>query len=160
MPDKALKSVPEGMHALTVHLWFNGNCEEAIAFYEKAFGAQALMPPVRSPDGKSILHVMMGLGDSQFMMADACSGGWEQGPRESATAGLYLYVDDCDSALERAVAAGCEALMPPEDAFWGDRYGQVKDPYGHCWGIATQKWLLSPEEMAERQREWFEKQRV
>ncbi len=66
-----------------------------------------------------------------------------------------MYVEDCDVIFNRAVEAGCEVLMPMADAFWGDRFGKVKDPFGHCWAIATHKWVLTPEEMQERQQEWL-----
>ncbi|NTU49098.1 MAG: glyoxalase/bleomycin resistance/extradiol dioxygenase family protein [Syntrophobacteraceae bacterium] len=155
MPEKAGNYLPEGMHAVTVYLWFNGDCKRAIEFYKKTFGAVQTEPAMESPDGAAIFHAMLGIGDSQIMMADSMPGEWEQGPRSGSTAGLWIYVDDCDLVFERAVAAGCEVLMPLQDAFWGDRFGKVKDPFGHCWGIATHKWELTPEEMAAGQKEWL-----
>ncbi len=89
------------------------------------------------------------------MMADAWPRSWEKGPESSATAGLWVYVKDCDALYERASMAGCEVLMSMMDAFWGDRMGKVKDPYGHCWAIATHKWDLTPEEMKQRQEKWL-----
>ena len=69
---------------------------------------------------------------------------------------FWVYVKDCDFLFNRAVEAGCEVLMPMEDAFWGDRFGKVKDPFGHCWAIASFKWILTPEEIEERQKEMAE----
>ncbi len=91
------------------------------------------------------------------MMADGWPGAWERGPNKVATAGLWVYVDDCDALFKQATDAGCQVLMPLEDAFWGDRMGKVKDPYGHCWAIATHKWVFTPEEMKKRQQEWLKK---
>lgn len=155
MPQKAPKPVPDGMHTITVHLWFNGNCNEAVEFYQKAFGAKLAAPPVPTPDGKRIMHVMLKLGDSNIMMADAWPGNWEQGPKQSSSASMWLYVEDCDALYNQAVKAGCEVVEQMMDAFWGDRNGKVKDPFGHCWSIASHKWILTPEEMQERMDEWL-----
>ncbi len=155
MPQKAPKPIPDGMNTITTHLWFNGNCKEAIDFYKKAFGAKEATPPVLTHDGKAIMHAMLKFGDSNIMMADAWPGEWEQGPRGSSTAGLWVYVEDCDDVFNQATDAGCEVLMPMADAFWGDRFGKVKDSFGHCWAIATYQWVLTPEEMQERQKEWL-----
>lgn len=155
MPQQAPKPVPEGMHTLTAHLWFNGNCLEAIEFYQKAFGAELVTPAVTGPNGKGVMHAMLKLGSSHLMMADAWPGGWESGPKAGATAGLWLYVEDCDALFQRATKAGCEVVMPLMDAFWGDRMGKLKDPFGHGWAIATQKWVLTPEEMQARQQDWL-----
>ena len=155
MPKKAPRQVPEGMNTVTSHLWFNGNCKEAIEFYKKALGAESFLPVVESPGGKSILHAMLKLGDSNIMMADAWPGQWEQGPKENATTGMMVYVEDCDALFNKAIDAGCEVIYEMMDAFWGDRMGKVKDPFGHCWAIATHKLVLTPEEMEERQKEWL-----
>lgn len=155
MPEKAPRAVPEGMHTITTHLWFNGKCKEAIDFYKKVFGAELVEPPVKSPDGKSIMHAMMKFGNSYFMMADALPGRWEQGPQQNATASMWCYVDDCDDLYDRAVQAGCEIVEEMMDAFWGDRNGKVKDPFGHCWSFASQKWILTDEELQERMQDWL-----
>lgn len=155
MPEKAPQPVPDGMHTVTVHLWFDGNCKDAIDFYQKAFDAELAGPPVPTPDGNGIMHAMLKLGDSNIMMADANPEQWEQGPKRSATAGMWCYVNDCDALFNRAVEAGCEVVYPLMDAFWGDRNGKVKDPFGHCWGFASHKWILTEEEMQERMQEWL-----
>lgn len=152
---KALKPVPEGMHNITPELWFNGNCAEAIDFYKKAFNAQLAGEVHYSPDGKSVMHAMLRIGDSNIMMADAWPGGWEKGPVDGATAALFLYVEDCDALYNQALGAGCEMMYEMMDAFWGDRMGKVKDPFGHCWSIATAKWEMTPEEIQKGQDEWF-----
>jgi uncharacterized glyoxalase superfamily protein PhnB len=144
------------MNTVTTQLWFKGDCAQAVEFYQKAFGAELAGPVVPGPEGKGVMHVMLTMGNSRIMMADAWPGAWEQGPDGSATAGLFLYVDDCDAVFNRATEAGCEPIFPADDMFWGDRMGKVKDPYGHCWGIATHKWVYTPEEMQQGQEKWLQ----
>lgn len=155
MPTPAPSAVPKGMHSVTTQLWYNGNCSDAIEFYQKAFGANVIGDIARGPDGKSVMHSVMQIGDSMIMMSDAWPGQWEMGPKENATAGLFIYTEDCDALMDQAVAAGCDELFATADMFWGDRMGKVKDPFGHCWGIATHKLILTDEEIAAGQREWM-----
>lgn len=155
MPKKAPHPIPEGMHHITAHLWFNGNCREAVDFYQKAFGAELHSPMVDGPDGKSVMHAMLKFGDSNIMMADAWPGNWEQGPKDYATTGLFLYTEDCDALFQQALNAGCEEMEEMMDTFWGDRMGKVKDPFGHAWAIATYKWVMTPEEMKKGELEWL-----
>jgi len=85
MATPAPNPIPEGMNTITPHLWFNGNCKEAIDFYQKAFGAEPIGSVVESPDAKSIMHAMLKWGDSNFMLADTWPDQWEQGPRENSS---------------------------------------------------------------------------
>ena len=155
MPQEASSPVPRGMHTVTTRLWFDGNCSEALAFYERLFGARIVTPPVAAPEGEGILHAMLRLGDVDLMMADARPDRWEQGPRMGVTASLWLYTEDCDALYRRAVDAGCEAIEPVLEAFWGDRAGKVRDPFGHCWVIASRAWTLTPEELQGRREAWW-----
>ena len=148
MPEPAPTPVPEGMSTVTPHLHFGGNCAEAIEFYQKALGAEVIGEPVPSPDGQSIWHAMLAIGDSNVMLADAQPGLWEHGAESGTTVGFWLYIDDCDAWYDRAVTAGCEILDAIDDMFWGDRVGKVKDPFGHVWAFATHKLVFSDEEMA------------
>jgi uncharacterized glyoxalase superfamily protein PhnB len=68
---------------------------------------------------------------------------------------LHIYVADVDTLWQKALAAGCTATMPLSDAFWGDRYGHLKDPFGFSWAVATRKEELTPQEMQERQQKAF-----
>jgi uncharacterized glyoxalase superfamily protein PhnB len=155
MPKPAPRPVPEGMNTITTQLWYAGDCSRAIDFYKRAFGAEVVGEVAYGPDRKAVMHAMMKLGNSHVMMADAWPGMWEKAPAGSATAGLFVYVEDCDRLFERATKAGCETIFPIADMFWGDRFGKVKDPYGHCWGIATHRWEMTPEEMKRGQDEWL-----
>ena len=155
MAKKAPQPVPEGMNTLTAQLWFNGDAREAIDFYQKALGAKLLGEIATAPDGKSIMHAMLQIGNSHIMLADAWPDSWDIGPTDHATAGLWMYVDDCDALYKQALAAGCEVLFPMMDAFWGDRTCKIKDPFGHTWAISSHKWIYTPEEIKENEQKWL-----
>jgi uncharacterized glyoxalase superfamily protein PhnB len=148
------KPIPDGYHTVTPALTVK-NGAEAIEFYKRALGAKELMR-IPGPDGR-LMHAEIEVDGSRIMLADESP---EMGCRAPASVGavsssLYVYVQDVDKAFRRAVEAGAKALMPPADMFWGDRFGQVEDPSGHRWGLATHKEDPSPEEMARRQKEFF-----
>lgn len=112
---------------------------QAIEFYKKAFDAKVLhLFP--SFDGKGIMHARLQIGNSIIMMGDEIQG--ENFAKSAETLGkspigLFLYVADADSAFQQSVAAGGQITMPLADMFWGDRAGQIKDPFGYSWMIAT-----------------------
>jgi PhnB protein len=149
MATKRAKPIPEGFHTVTAHLTVKG-AGGAIEYYKKAFGAEELfrMP---GPNG-TIMHSEIRIGDSTIMVNDEFP---EHGARGPASIGgspvtLHLYVPDVDAVFDRAVKAGAKVLMPVTDMFWGDRYGQVEDPYGHRWSVATHTEDLTPEETMAR----------
>ena len=144
---KAVKPIPEGMHSLTPHLICRG-ASDAIQFYINAFGAVE-EGRIAGPDGK-IMHAMVQIGDSMLMLMDPPPA--DRAPPQSAegsTVILHLYVLDVDATVKQALAAGAQLVMPPEDMFWGDRYGQVRDPFGHLWSVATHTRDVSEAEMRE-----------
>jgi len=149
------KAIPEGYHTVTPALTVKSGAE-AIEFYKKAFGAEEVMR-VHGPDGKSLMHAEIRVGDSRIMLGEEWPDQRALAPSSAgaATGSLYLYVADVDAAFKRAVSAGAKALMPVTDMFWGDRFGQVEDPSGHRWGLATHVEDPSPEEITRRQRELF-----
>src|SRR5271154_3132691 len=122
MSKKSSSAIPEGMYSITPVMYFNGNCRQAIELYQKAFGAQnpQIYP---SPDGKSVWHASIKIGNSIVMMGDAMPGSWEKGPEKSGTMSMWLYADKCDEVFNNAVKNGCEVIMPLSDMFWGDRFG-------------------------------------
>lgn len=124
------------------------NATEAIDFYASAFGATPLLVH-KFPDG-SLMHAALSIGDAVFYLGEAQAGCGCPAPQDigGSPVTLNLQAADCDAAFERAVAAGCTAQMPPQDMFWGDRYGVVVDPFGHRWSIATHVREVSPEEIA------------
>jgi PhnB protein len=113
----------------------------------QAFGAIELAR-LPGPDGR-LMHAMMRLGDSMFMLMDEYPEHGGLGPLalKGSPVTLHQYVEDVDAAVGQAVAAGATLTMPPQDMFWGDRYGQVQDPYGHRWSIATHVRDVGMEEM-------------
>ncbi|MEP6825757.1 MAG: VOC family protein [Ramlibacter sp.] len=146
MPTPATKAIPDGMHSITPHLVCAG-AAEAIRFYVKAFGAVEKMI-VPGPEGK-LMHACVQIGDSQLFLMDEFVEWGAVGPKglKSSPVTIHLQVEDADAAFAKALAAGCTVTMPLEDAFWGDRYGSVTDPFGHSWAIATHKLDMSPEEI-------------
>jgi uncharacterized glyoxalase superfamily protein PhnB len=153
---KAVKPIPEGYHTLTAHLVIKG-AEKAIDFYKQAFGAEELFR-MKSPDGR-IAHAELKIGDSIFFLSDEFPemGRGALSPQSlgGTCFGLNLYVPDVDASYERALKAGASVVMPVADMFWGDRYGQVTDPFGHRWSVATHKEDLTPQEIDERAREFY-----
>lgn len=129
--------VPKGMHTLTPNLVVR-DCAQAMEFYKKALGAQEIsrMP---APDGRSIWHAELRIGDSVFFLNDEMPGMGRSAPTASnpLPVTMWLYVKDCDAAYRQAVDAGAKSTMTPADMFWGDRCGSVADPYGYLWSFAT-----------------------
>lgn len=145
-----VRKVPGGYHTLTPYLVVKG-AAEAIEFYKKAFGAEELMR-LPGPDGRTIMHAELRMGDSRLMLTDECP---EMGSRSplglGATASsILIYSHDVDALFKRAVGAGAASIMAPQDMFWGDRWCLLKDPFGHDWQIATHEEDLTPEEIRRR----------
>lgn len=143
------RAVAPGFHTVTPYLVMK-NAIDSLEFYKKAFGAIETCR-LLFPDGR-LAHAQIVLGDSQIMFSEECQ---EYGSKSPQTLGgspvtLYVYVDDVDAFFERALAAGATELHPVRDQFYGDRSGQLKDPFGHVWCIATPKENLSPEEIEKR----------
>ena len=146
------KPIPEGYRSVTPYLVFE-DASEAIEFYKTAFGAKERMR-MQAPDGK-IGHAEIEIGDSIVMLSDAFPQSTTRPPNElgGTSAGVFLYVEDVDAVVKQAAGAGATITQEVADQFWGDRFGSVKDPFGHSWSIATHVEDVSPEEMAERAKE-------
>ena len=153
----AVKPIPDGYHSVTPYLYVRG-AAEAIAFYEKAFGAVELM---RLPmPGGVIGHAEIRIGNSVVMISDEMPEWGNKSPQTlgGTSAGLMVYVPDVDAVFARAVAAGASVHKPLADQFYGDRSGSVLDPYGHSWTIATHTEDVPHEEMAARMDAWIASQ--
>jgi PhnB protein len=153
MPDNVTKAL-EDFHTITPHLTVRG-VSEAVEFYRRAFGASELYRNM-APDGKSVMHAELMLGDSRFLLHDEFPEHGEVSPLGGPPTGvkLHLYVDDVDEIYEQTVAAGATVEMPLQDCFWGDRYAIVRDPFGHRWSMATRIEDLSPRQLQKRAREF------
>jgi PhnB protein len=145
----AVKAIPEGYHSITPYLVCKG-AEKAIEFYTRAFGAKELVR-MPGPEGR-IMHAEVTIGSSVLMLADENPerGAISPATLGGATGSIMLYTDDVDAVQQRAVAAGAKEVMPVTDMFWGDRMGNIIDPFGQSWAIATHKEDVSPEEMGRR----------
>lgn len=144
---KGVQRVPEHMHTITPHLVVN-DANEAIEFYKKAFGAvEHYRHPM--PDGK-IMHAELQIGDSVFFMNDEMMGTKSPQTIGGTPITIHIQVEDVDALWNQAVAAGCQEVMPLMDAFWGDRYGMLLDPFGHSWSMASHIEDVPPEEMGQR----------
>ena len=107
---------------------------EAIDFYAKAFGA-AEVTRVPADDGVRLMHAHLHINGASLMMHDEFPEYVSEPSGKPEGVTLHLQVDDADAWYDRAIAAGAASVMAPEDMFWGDRYAQVRDPFGHLWSI-------------------------
>lgn len=153
---KAKQAVPEGFHTITPQLTLD-DAAKAIDWYKKALGAEEVMRGV-GPDGK-IMHAELRIGNSLIMLNDEMGGGKSAKALGASPISLWVYVDDCDTLFNRAVAAGAQVAPGPMgqlmDQFWGDRTGMFTDPHGYRWTIATRKEDLTPDEIQQRQEAFF-----
>jgi PhnB protein len=158
MPHTVTQGLDD-FHTITPHLVVR-DAARAIEFYCKAFGASELYRNL-APDGKSIMHAELMLGDSRFLLHDEFPERNLLSPLsyQGTSVTLHLYVADVDAVFARAIEAGAEILMPVEDCFWGDRYGILRDPFGHRWSVATRLKDLSPRELRQRGDEFKEEHR-
>jgi PhnB protein len=138
---------PQGRHTLTPNLVVR-ECAKAIEFYKAAFGAQEVMR-MPSPDGKTIWHAELRIGDSMIFLNDEMPGMGQPAPTASSPVPVTMWLDasDCDAAFRRAVDAGAKPTMEPADMFWGDRVAAVADPFGYQWSFATHQKDMTFEEM-------------
>jgi PhnB protein len=145
----ATKPIPEGYHTVTPYLSVD-DAAGAIDYYKKAFGAKERVR-MDAPGGK-IGHAELQIGDSLVMLADSFPQATTKPPKElgGTTASVFLYVEDVDAVVKKAVDEGATVTMEVADQFWGDRFGSIQDPFGHSWALATHVEDLSPEEIEER----------
>ncbi len=142
----SVQAIPKGYHTITPFMTVR-DAARAIEFYKQAFGAKE-KGVMKGPDGK-VMHAELVIGDSIIMLADEFPEFGSLSPQSTSGSGtgLHIYIEDVDSAFDRAVKAGATVEMPVADMFWGDRYGKLRDPFGHKWSIGTHKADLSMEEM-------------
>ncbi|MBZ5566450.1 MAG: VOC family protein [Acidobacteriia bacterium] len=147
--------IPCGMHSITPHIIVNG-AAKAVEFYKRVFGAEQIGPVSTMPDGK-VMHAHLKIGDSHLMMADEFPQGSCRSPQSlgGSPVVLTLYVTDVDATWKKATEAGAKVVFPLSNQFWGDRYGQVADPFGHVWALATHIEDLTPAEIEQRAKSMF-----
>src|SRR5690242_15308543 len=151
---KGPKPIPDGCHSIIPHLVVK-EAAKAIEFYKQAFGAleTSRMP---GPEGR-IMHAALKIGGGQVFLCDEFPQSEIKAPTSlgATTLALHLYVADVDAAFAKATAAGATVTMPVTDMFWGDRYGKLRDPFGHEWSLASHVEDVTPEEMQARAQAMF-----
>ena len=172
--NKSVNPIPEGYDSITPHLIVK-NCVDAIEFYKKVFGAVEERRFTMPDDNTKIIHAVLRIGknnsNSRIMLADEfpgmCDSSLSNGEKIGSpkTIGgnsvfLNMYFEDVDEIFNKARNEGATVIMPLMDAFWGDRYGQLKDPFGHIWEVATHKKDMTKEEIERAAKEAFAKMSV
>ncbi|MDE1876108.1 MAG: VOC family protein [Thaumarchaeota archaeon] len=154
-----VKPIPDGYHSVTPTLTVKG-ASDAIEFYKKAFGAQEKMRFL-GPDGKSIMHAEIKIGDSIIMLNDEYLQMGCMSPQSvgGTTNGIFLYVQNADETYNKAISAGAKSKTPMMDAFWGDRFGSILDPFGHVWSIVTHKKDMTVDEIKKAGEEFMKQMR-
>ncbi len=147
---KKFEPIPKGFHTVTPYLAING-AAQAIDWYKKAFGAKELARQEGS-EGR-LIHARLRIGNSIVMMSDVFPGATHKDPIElgAASITLHIYSKNVDALWKSAVEAGAKVDMPLDDMFWGERYGQLTDPFGHSWSLST-RIPMSRSEMEEKQK--------
>ena len=152
----SVSPVPKGFNTVSPHLIVR-NAKAAINYYKDIFKAE-LIDSSQTPDGEKVMNATLKIGDSYLMIADELSmmEYWVSPSKlQGTTVGMHLYVEDVDEWFKRAKNAGVEVKMELMDTFWGDRYCQFYDKFGHAWSIATRIEDLTQEEINNRAKEWF-----
>lgn len=148
----SVRAIPDGFHTITPGLTCK-NAAKAIDFYKQVFNAQEIMR-MNGP-GDTVAHAELRIGDSIIMLGDEFPGmSKAPDPNSPPSNSLFLYTENVDALFDRAVKAGAKVEMPLDNQFWGDRYGKVRDPFGHQWGLAQHVEDVAPEEMDRRAKEW------
>lgn len=147
--------VPPGFRTLTPMLVVDEGIR-ALDFYKRAFGAVE-DSRVLAPSGFKLLYAALTIGDSKFVVADEIPDIGQRGPWAlgGSPVTLNLYVANPDALFAQAIAAGATAIMPMADMFWGDRWGKLRDPFGHAWTIAARRREPSPAELEASIRQAF-----
>lgn len=144
-----VKAQPDGYTTVSAYLCVDG-AADAIEFYKSVFDATERMR-MDDPSGK-IGHAELVIGDSAVLLADEYPDMDVRGPKAfgGSPVALSVYVDDVDAVVDKAVSLGSKVVRPVVDQFYGDRAGQIEDPFGHRWWVGTHIEDVPPDEMARR----------
>jgi PhnB protein len=147
-----VQAIPKGYHSLTPYLNIK-DAAKAIEFYKKAFGAK-VVGKIYMPDGSTIAHAEIEIGDSKIMLAEENEQWGNLSPQTigGSAVSLCLYVEDVDAVFARALKEGAKPTgeMEVKDQFYGDRAGSLTDPFGHKWSIMTHKEDVPFDELQKR----------
>jgi len=144
-----VQPIPAGFRTLTPYLIVDG-AESAIELYQKTFGAE-ILNVYKMPNGK-VINAQIKIGDSILMLNDEWPDFGAIGPKKigNTAVTIHVYVEDVDAVWATALENGFEVSMPLDNQPWGDRYGSLKDPFGHSWSVATHIEEVTPEELMAR----------
>jgi PhnB protein len=145
----SVKAIPDNYGAVAPYLIVK-DAPRAIEFYKSVFGATE-RGRLADPTGR-IAHAELEIGGSVLMLTDEIPeyGAFGPQPGRPVSVRLHIYVQDVDSVVNKAVAAGSKLLIPVADQFYGDRSGRIADPFGHVWLVSTHKEDVSHAEMQKR----------
>jgi PhnB protein len=131
--SESAKKIPDGYHSINPYLVVR-NADKAIEFYKKASGAEERFH-MYGPDGKTIMHADLKIGDSVFMLTEESKEMNALSPESigGSPVSMYVYITDVDTIFNQAISEGATVLKPVRDQFYGDRSGYLKDPFGHLW---------------------------
>lgn len=151
--------IPAGSEGIIPHLVVQG-AASAIEFYKQAFGAEEISRNP-APDGQRLMHAELRINGALVYLCDdfpEMCGGRSRAPAAlgGSPVTVHQFVRDVDATVNKAQSAGAVVTMPPQDMFWGDRYGTIQDPFGHVWSFATHVRDMSPEEIAAAAASAFE----
>jgi uncharacterized glyoxalase superfamily protein PhnB len=150
---RKIELVPREFHTITPYLAVNG-AAQAIDWYKNAFGAREMEREREQMSDGKIVHARLKIGDSIVMLSDIFPGSGVKNPLETGRSPitLHLYSRNVDKLWKRAVEAGAKVEMQLDDMFWGERYGQLTDPFGHSWSLSM-RIQMKPEEMERKRQE-------
>ena len=151
-----VKKIPAGYTAVTPYITVKG-AAQAIEFYKKAFGAEEVMR-FPAPDGK-IMHAEIRIGGAVIMLHDEAPQWNALSPQTvgDSSSSIMLYVNDVDAVMKKAADAGATVAMPSGRPVLRRPHGNIKDPFGHKWHIATHIEDVAPEELKKRAAKMFER---
>jgi PhnB protein len=150
-----VKYIPPGYHHVTPYLTVN-NAAEAMQFYQKAFGAKEVM---RFEQDGLFMHGEIQIADCRIMIGQEMPEWGNKSPLTlgGSPGGIHVYLEDVDQAFAQALKAGARQEHPVTDQFYGDRSGNLIDPFGHRWTLATHKEDLTPDQIKARFKEFMAK---
>ncbi|NQW08626.1 MAG: VOC family protein [Alphaproteobacteria bacterium] len=147
--------IPDGMKGALPYIFVNDG-PAAMAWYcENLGGSEMFRMP--GPGGEGLMHGEINIAGQSLMLSQANTewGTRAPNPDEPYSVKLMVYVKDVDSVIKKCRANGAAVVKQPDDMFWGDRMGEIRDPFGHAWMIATHKEDVAEDEMQRRAKQMF-----
>jgi len=151
--SKKFEPVPKEFRTVTPYLAIKG-VAQAIEWYKKVFGAKEFESERQATSEGQLIHARIKIGDSIIMMSDIFTGNGVKDPLEPGRSPvtLHVYSKDVDVMWKRAIEAGAKVDMPLDNMFWGERYGQLTDPFGHSWSLSMRIQMSAQEKGTEAPR--------